>query len=423
MTIYLQQNTKNSLQKQEKNFILVPTQLFSDKNTTYREKTLLLAHYLHSKQNHEKLTITKLSSLSLRYTNFKTDKPTRKLKKALSILQNKGYISYSNNNYSILNAFKYKISGYVALDSELFHRKDIDYMHLCILGWLSLRKETETNCNLFIAKELQIDRNTASKYLKLLEDKKIVKRDSIFVNEKTTPNFHLKQEYKAAFFKRSQVVNKYEDRAVNGDVPFSAQIDYYFKKIINRLDYASNLSKMRKKVFTLSDVIDSKSFEVKRMMNCIKTNLYFKNKLVTLDEINEKLIEIYEDLNTQGVIKVFNNPQHFINFASSLFKTASYPLEKGINDHLLLKDIQSTVFDKKKEKYSIEFIKWLATKLFRKDFVIYHVNVFKNRLIEALMDEKRTGEETERWSEESYIDWDEIHRQDKLKYINQNGRF
>ena len=411
--LFQDQTTKKSFQSKAKSYIIVPTQLLCDNNTTYREKSLLLAHYLHKVSSNNDTSYAKISSLMLRNSNFKTDTPSRRFMDSLKALEQKGYIYVIDQRYSFLKHDLYKDSLKVAIHSDLFHQKSINFKGLVALLFVLLRKASDINCTKYMAKTLRIDRNTLSKYLSELKALGIVEAQTREVNSKTTQNIHIIDEFKPMFYVRPKPVNKNVCKAVESHVHNSAQLYYYFKKIINRLDLQSNLDKIGKKMFTLSDIIDSKSFEVKRMLNCVKSNLYFKNKLVTLEDIQEKLEEIAADLDERGVIKVFNNTHQFINFTSGLFKLSSYPLEKGLANELLLKDIQNHVFNEKKELYSIEFIKWLATKLFKEDFVIYHVNIFKNRLIDALLNEKRTGEETTYWSEETYIDWDEIHRQEK----------
>jgi hypothetical protein len=411
--INLEQITKKSFQSKAKSFIIIPTQLLCDKNTTYREKSLLLAHYLHNISAEGNVSYCKTSSLMLRYNDFKTDKPSRRFLESLKKLEQKGYLHLIDQRYSFLNKELYKESLRVAIDSELFHQKYIDFKTLVTLLYVSLRKDSDINCMNYMAKNLGVDRNTLSKYLSKLNILDLIQDQGTEINGKHTKNYHIKDELKPLFFIKPPLVNKNVYNAVESNVHNSAQIYYYFKKIINRLDMQSNLKKIGRRMFTLSDIIDSKSYEVKRMINAVKTNLYFKNKLVTLEDIHDKLKEIATDLDERGVIKVFNNSHQFINFTSNLFKLSSYPLEKGLSNELLLKDIQNQVYNEKKELYSLEFIKWLATKLFREDFVIYHVNIFKNRLKDALLNEKRTGEETTYWSEDKYIDWDEVHRQEK----------
>lgn len=408
-------NIKKSSNCKEKKFTLLPLTLLCDKNVTFREKTLLLAHFLHTKQTIKDIKYVSIASIALRWSNFRTNVPPRKMMDMLRGLQAKGYIRIINNEYSVLNYELYANSAKAAVNSELFHDKRVDFRHLLVLFYLSTRTLSQDNCLVYLSKELDIDRNTLSKYLHSLEEGGFVCPHQKEVNGKRTKNFHINEGFSNVFFVRGHPVNKNVQNPVKSHVPFSAQIDYYFKKIINRFLQDAKLEKL-KEMFTLNQIVDSKSPEVQRLIKAVRTNLYFKNKLVSEDEIKAKLEEISTDMFENNVIKVFQNQHHFINFATMLFKTTSYPLEKGLNDEMLLKDIQSTVFSKKNQRYSIEYIRWLATKLFKEDFVIYHVNIFKNRLIDALLDEKKTGEETQHWSEESYIDWDEIHRQEKMKY-------
>ena len=44
-------------------------------------------------------------------------------------------------------------------------------------------------------------------------------------------------------------------------------------------------------------------------------------------------------------------------------------------------------------------------------------------MTEALMEEKRTGEETAYWSDDTYTDWDIIQASEKKKYIDQYNWF
>lgn len=408
-------STKKSFQSKAKNYILAPTQLLCDKNTTYREKTLLLAHYLHN-INDSSSVCSKISSLVLRYSNFKTNKPSRRFIDSLRRLQAKGYLTLIDGKYSCINPSKFKYSAKVALDSIVFHSKELNFNSLLAVFWLSLRKESNYNCTNYMAKCLKIDRNTLAKYLRELEAKKIVFANSTEVNGKSTKNFHIHEGFKPVFYARSRHVDKSVCNSVETNVHNSAQLDYYYLKIIiNRIVSSSNLKNIARRMFTLTDIIDSKSFEVKRLINAVKTNLYFKNKLVTCDQINEKLRDIGVDLDERGVIKVFKNSHQFINFASGLFNTTSYPLDAALKNELLLRDIQKTVLEKRGEEYGIDFIKWLASKIFPKDFIIYHVNIFKNRMIDALMNEKRNGEETLKWSEEKYIDWEAEHMAEKKR--------
>lgn len=412
----LDHHTKNSLQSKEKRYTLLPLNLLCDNNVTYREKSLLLVHFLHQSQTIKDIKHTHIASLALRFSNFKTNVPSRKLVNTLKSLERRGYISLIDQQYSILNPTLYQNSPKVAVNNEAFFRKDVGYLKLVLLFWLSCRYATDLNCTRYIAKQLNLDRNTASKYLNELEILKIIEPHLMEVNGKHTSNYHISKEYRPIFALKRKSVNNPLEKNVNSCVPFSAQLNYNFKKIINRLAITAKLEKIGSGMFTLSHIIDSKSKEVKWLIKAIRSNLYFKNKLVSEEEIKEKLKEIYIDLEENKVIKVFNNTAHFINFATMLFKTTSYPLAKALNDEILLQEIQKEVFFEKGENYSIDFIKWLATKLFAKDFVIYHVNIFKHRMVEALLNEKRTGEETDHWSESSYIDWDEIHRQEKRKH-------
>jgi DNA-binding MarR family transcriptional regulator len=408
-------NTKKIQKDKEKNFTFIPLTLMCDKNVTFREKSLLLAHFLHTKNDIKNVKYISLSSLALRWSNFKTNVPPRKMMIVMKALQEKGYIRIINNEYSVINREKYEQSAKSAVNSSLFHDKRVDFRHLLLLFLLSHRSEKQDNCIIYLSKAINLDRNTVSKYLKSIEKLGFISPLEKVVNGKRTKNFHLNPEYKPLFVCKPKHVNNPSENPVKTFVPISAQIDYYFLKKINRIILTAKLEKLNR-MFTLNEIIDSKSKEIERLIKAIKTNLYFKNKLVSEDEIKAKLQEIALDMHQNNVIKVFQNQHHFINFTTMLFKTSSYPLEKGIKDEMLLREIQDEVFIQKNQRYSFEYIRWLATKIFKKDFVIYHVNIFKNRLVEALLDEKKTGEETQNWSEESFIDWDEVHRQEKLKY-------
>lgn len=409
-------HTKNGLQSKEKRYTLLPFDLFCDNNITYREKSLLLALFLHRTQSIKEVRYIHLSSIALRWSDFKTNTPSRKLLAALRGLQDMGYISLIDDKYAVINPNLYKSSPMIAANSALFFEKKVGFSKLLLLFWLSCRNATQHNCASFIATKLTIDRNTVSKYLKELEALGLVAPSVQEVNGKISNNYHILNKYRPIFARKRKHVDNPAENPVEDFVPISAQINYNFKKIINRFFVTAKLEKIKFEMFTLSQIVDSNASEVERLIKAVKSNLYFKNKLVSIEEIKEKLKELYLEHEKNNVIKVFNSHAHFINFTSMLFKTTSYPIEKALSDLDLLKDIQREVFEDKGEKYSIDFIKWLATKVFARDFVIYHVNIFKNRMIEALLNEKRLGEETDRWSEESYIDWDEVHRQEKLKY-------
>ena len=365
---------------------------------------------------------SKISTLARRYSDKKSTTPTKALLKGLKSLQTKGYIMIIDGKYVVILEEMFQKSGIIALWGNPFYSDNSNINLYGLIAFLNDRKNAHINCVGYIAKTVGLDKNTVNKYLQKLEKLNFVESRPTSINGKDTPNYHTR---KGSIFyakpKRCVPVNNSVPKPVDGSCQNSLHIyNYYFIIIKHMCNTAENLkNRNKKKMFTLRDFIDSKNKYQLRVVDCIRSKLYFKNKLVTNEEIIDKLTEVYLDLEKDGIIKVFTHANQFINFGCMLFKTTSYPLEKGINDPNLLKDIQFTVKHQKGETYSIPFIKWLATKLFAPDFRIYHLNVFKDRMVEALINEKRKGEETESWSDEQYTDWDMVHRTEKKKYIDQ----
>lgn len=423
-TMLLQRYTNQKTnQSQTRKYVFAPLSLICDKNITHKERSLMLAHFVYAKKSScASFRFVKVETLALKYSDFGSKTPSKALLKGLKSLHEKGYIRLIDGKYALIVDEKFKESAFIALDAIPFYNRNVKVGLFGLLAFLNHRKENAINCVNFIAKELGLDRKTVDTYLKTLQKLNLVDPYPILINGKLTQNYHLKSI--AVFYtkpKRHKAVNNSITNSVDDECQNSTHIDNNYLIIIKHMWHtAKNLDfRKYKKMFTIRDFIDSKKHTRSRIYECIRANLYFKNKLVTPEEIEAKLTDIFLDLEKDGIVKVFNHTSQLINFAGSLFKTTSYPLEKGLNDVILLKDIQSTVKREKGELYSIPFIKWLATKLFSPDFRIYHVNVFKNRMIEALNNEKRSGEETTYWKDEQYTDWDEIHASEKKKYINQ----
>jgi len=416
-------STKKCFQSQTEKFVYAPVSLICDKNITYKERSLMIANYAFAKKSKScNFKFTEISTLALKYSNFKSKTPTKALLRGLKSLQNKGYIKIIDGKYVVILEEKFQESPSIGLGATPFYSKNININMLGLIAFLNGRQPTNINCVGYIAKAVGLDKNTVYKYLHKLEKLNFVESRPSSINGKETPNYHIIKGH--VFYgkpKRVAPVDNFGINPVDGVSQNSSHRDNYYNIIIKyKCNNAKKLEYRNKnKMFTLRDFIDSKNKYQLRIVDCIRSKLYFKNKLVTNEEIIEKLTDVYLELEKDGIIKVFTHANQFINFGCMLFKTSSYPLEKGINDLNLLKDIQFTVKHQKGETYSIPFIKWLATKLFAPDFRIYHLNVFKDRMVEALMNENRKGEETEYWSDEQYTDWDMVHRTEKKKYIDQ----
>lgn len=416
-------NTKNRKTSQAEHYVLTPLSLICDKNITYKERSLMIANFVYAiKSSDASFRYVKIETLALRHSDFKSNKPSKALLRGLESLQKKGYIRIIDRKYLVILDEKFKDSAYIALHSTPFYDQTVKLKLFGVIAYLNKRKHELVNCTGFVAKEVGLDRKTVAEYLTTLKNLKIVEALPVVINGLSTQNYHLKKN--AVFYakpRKQRVVDNPAPNPVNEECQNSPHIDNnYFIIIKHMCNNAKNLNYLKKKkMFTLRDFIDSKSSFQTRIVDCVRSKLYFKNKLVTPDEIKEKLTDLYLDMEKDGIIKVFNHPSQLINFTVGLFKTSSYPLEKCLSDDILLKDIQFSVKREKGETYSIPFIKWLATKLFCPDFRIYHINVFKHRMTEALIDEKRNGEETTYWSDDTYTDWDSIHASEKKKYIDQ----